>query len=212
MTFYWLLKANNGRFEIARLATAPRANSFSAGIHNFLKNGDKWKMRSKKNRSQSGNRVCNAFLVVGTVVSLLGCSSMERSVTLGVGTGAAVGTGVGLIAGGHNKTETTLISAGVGALVGGITSYIIHGQLEKRDDSVRRNTLFNLENHGLTRTNSGRVDLSDVGGLLTMPEVQEDWVETHTEGNKMVEGHRVFTITDPSRWNLSQKPEKKKRK
>ena len=158
------------------------------------------------------NKVLKTFWACVLTGSIAGCSSMERSVTLGVVSGATVGTGVGLIAGGRNKTETTLISAGVGALVGGITSYIIHGQLEKHDDKVRRDTLFNLEDHGITRMNSGRADLSNVGGLLTNPEVDEDWVETHTEGSKLVEGHRVFTITDGSRWDLSRKPEKKKRK
>ena len=131
---------------------------------------------------------------------------------LGVGTGAAAGTGVGLAVGGRNRTEATLISAGVGAILGGVTSYLIHGQLEKRDDVVRRDTLFNLENHGITRTNSGRVDLSDVGGLLAMPEVEENWVETHTDGSKLVEGHREWVLLGGSRWDLGKKPSKKKGK
>jgi len=47
-------------------------------------------------------------------------------------------------------------------------SFLIHGQLEKRDDTVRRETLFNLENHGISRASSAGGDLSNVGGLLTM--------------------------------------------
>jgi hypothetical protein len=153
-----------------------------------------------------------SVLAVGVALALVGCASMEQSVMLGVGTGVAMGTGVGLAAGGNNKTETTLISAGIGALVGGVGAYLIHGGLEKRDNSVRRNTLFNLENHGITRMNSGRVDLSDVGGLLTLPEVEENWVETHADGQKLIEGHREWLLEGNSRWDLSRKPEKKKRK
>jgi hypothetical protein len=137
---------------------------------------------------------------------------MERSVMLGVGTGAAMGTGVGLAVGGQNRTEATLISAGIGALVGGFSAYLIHGQLDKRDDGVRRNTLFNLENHGITRTNSGRVDLSDVGGLLSMPEVEENWIETHTDGQKLIEGHREWNLLGASRWDLSSSKKHQKKR
>ena len=169
-------------------------------------------MSESKNSTQSEVWSFRSVLVVGIAVGLVGCASMERSVVLGVGTGAAMGTGVGLAMGGRHKTEATLISAGVGALVGGFSAYLIHGQLDKRDDGVRRNTLFNLENHGITRLNSGRVDLSDVGGLLTSPEVEENWVETHTDGPKLIEGHREWTLLGSSQWNLSRKPDRRKRK
>jgi hypothetical protein len=88
----------------------------------------------------------------------------------------------------------------------------IHGSLDKRDDRTRRDTLFNLEGHGIRNSSGSKADLSDVGGLITIPEVEEDWVETHTEGNKMVEGHRTWRITNGARWDLSRKPEKKSKK
>ena len=65
---------------------------------------------------------------------------MERSVTLGIASGAALGAGTGLLIGGGDQTEAALISAGVGAAIGGVASYFIHDGLSKRDDTVRRDT------------------------------------------------------------------------
>lgn len=169
-------------------------------------------MQNSKKHTQIEVRSFRNVLVVGLAVGLVGCASMERSVMLGIGTGAALGTGAGLAFGGRHNPDATLITAGVSALVGGISAYLIHGQLEKRDDGIRRNTLFNLENHGITRTNSGRVDLSDVGGFLNSPEVEENWIETHTDGPKLIEGHREWVLLGNTSWDLGRKPEKKKRK
>ncbi len=152
-----------------------------------------------------------SFAVVGAMgTALVGCSTMEKSVALGVFSGLATGAGVGLAA--HARTRGTLITAGVGAAVGGLASYLIHGEMEKRDDRTRRDTLFNLENHGIRNSSGSKANLSDVGNLLTSPEVEEDWVDTHTDGKRLIEGHRVWSITDQSRWDLSRKPTRKQLK
>lgn len=170
-------------------------------------------MQTFKNRTHTEIFGVLRIGVVGMLATLVGCSTMERSVLLGVGSGAAAGVGVGLMSADPDKGEASLIGAGVGAVVGGIASYLIHGSLEKRDEGTRRDTLFNLENHGVTSSSStGNANLSDVGTLLTLPEVQEDWIETHAEGNKLVEGHRIYTITNGSRWDLNQSNRTKKRK
>lgn len=169
----------------------------------------------KTDRSKNGtHNEYKRFFVFGLIAIgfLLGCSSMEKSVSLGVASGAAAGTGFGLAIGGEDRTKSTLISAGVGALLGGITSYVIHGSLDKRDDTVRRDTLFNLESHGITRAKATRAKLSDVGEMITSPDVDEDWVDTHTDGQRLIEGHRIWTITNGSMWDLNRKPERKKRK
>ncbi len=131
-------------------------------------------MNFQNNRTQRESVWWLTVLVVGSLIWLFGCSTMEHSVMLGAGSGLAAGTAGGLMFGGKHRTEATLICAGVGGVIGGLASYVIHGELEKRDDRIRRNTLFNLEYHGITRSSVGRADLSDISTLLASPEIEED--------------------------------------
>ncbi len=71
---------------------------------------------------------------------------MRDSLVLGAGTGIAAGA----IAGsqiGKDSTENAIKGAVIGGLVGGLASYLIHGSLESRDASVRKDTLMNLEQY-----------------------------------------------------------------
>ena len=145
-------------------------------------------------------------------VALVGCSSMERAVMFGVASGAVVGTSAGLMVGGDDQTESALIGLGIGAVVGAIASYAIQGGIDKHDDETRRETLFNLENHGIKSSLGGKANSSDIDSLLTVPDVEENWIETHVDGKKLIEGHKVWTILDSTNWDLTKKTEKKKHK
>lgn len=83
-------------------------------------------------------------------VSLLSssCSSTRKSIALGVGTGAVSGATIGAMTN-KDHAQGALLGLGIGALVGGIASYFIHGGLEDRDNETRKDTLFNLEKNGV---------------------------------------------------------------
>lgn len=87
-------------------------------------------------------------LYVGILlISLLGgCATLKDSLILGAGSGAVLGGIAGAQSGG-DKSENTIKGAVIGGVVGGLTSYWIHGSLEKRDANVRRETLMNLEHY-----------------------------------------------------------------
>lgn len=76
------------------------------------------------------------------------CSTLRESVTLGAGTGAIAGGATGALTG-KDHSKGALLGLGIGALVGGIASYFIHGGLKDRDNKTRKETLFNLEKHGV---------------------------------------------------------------
>lgn len=76
------------------------------------------------------------------------CSTTRKSIALGVGTGAASGATIGAMTN-KDHAQGALLGLGIGALVGGIASYFIHGGLEDRDNETRKDTLFNLEKHGV---------------------------------------------------------------
>lgn len=93
--------------------------------------------------------IFRGFCVILLMISFVSCSTMKDSVSLGMATGAATGLGAGAIASKNKKTKGMLIGAGVGAAVGGLSSYIIHKLLGKRDNKVRKDTLFNLEKYNV---------------------------------------------------------------
>lgn len=91
------------------------------------------------------------MMVVLTLV-MTSCSSMKESLVFGTGAGAATGaiTGAAMTPPKY-RTKMALQGALVGGLIGGIASFFMQKQVEKRDEKVRRETLFNLEKFNVSR-------------------------------------------------------------
>lgn len=87
-------------------------------------------------------------LIVITSLLSSSCSTTRKSISLGLGTGAASGAAIGAMTN-KNHSQGALLGLGIGAVIGGIASYFIHGSLEERDKETRKETLFNLEKHGV---------------------------------------------------------------
>jgi hypothetical protein len=92
-------------------------------------------------------KISISLLVITSLLSS-GCSSTRKSLTLGLGTGAVTGAAIGAMSS-KNHSQGALTGLALGAVVGGIASYFIHGGLEERDKETRKETLFNLEKHGV---------------------------------------------------------------
>lgn len=134
--------------------------------------------------------------------SLIGCSTMRESLVLGAGTGVATGAVTGAIMSSEHRGQGALIGALVGGAIGSISSYFIHKGVESRDEKVRRDTLFNLEKFNVSAPNTGS---SDRGPRLSMPVVEGQWVDTQVQGKKLVEGHRVWVISEEPQWMPDQR-------
>ena len=98
------------------------------------------------------------FLFLLMVVCVLNsCATTSRSVVLGVSAGAATGAATGAVMRGDGKGATFGgLALGV---VGGLSGYFFHKSLERRDENVKRETIFNLENyqgHGEKRRKNRR--------------------------------------------------------
>lgn len=92
-------------------------------------------------------KISISLIVIASLLST-SCSSTRKSIALGLGTGAASGAAIGAMSS-RNHSQGALTGLALGAIVGGIASYFIHGGLEERDKDTRKETLFNLEKHGV---------------------------------------------------------------
>ena len=132
------------------------------------------------------------ILMTALSLSLLSCSTMNKSVLLG--------TGIGMVAGGllgsstvQNGDESerqrgTLTGAAIGGALGGLIGYSAHKQNEKKLQS-----------------------LPDIKGFgkdpkvpsVTMPEVRRVWVPDKIDGNKYETGHWIYILDKTSTWSQS---------
>ena len=127
------------------------------------------------------------------------CSSTRKSIALGLATGAGTGAAIGAMSSPHGKGAMTGLA--IGALVGGITSYFIDKGLKYRDQTVRRDTLFNLEKHGVFGSEISSRPKSSTPYGVTPAVVDEQYVETHVQdGTKLIEGHKIWTIQENAHW------------
>jgi len=127
----------------------------------------------------------------------LGCSSMNKTILGSMGVGATAGA---LITQQHPRgksIKSKSIGALAGALISGVVGFFIHKGAEKRDAKIRRETLFNLDKFDVS-TPSGFGASSAHG--ITAPSIESEWVPTRVEGRKLIEGHKVWLITDEARW------------
>ena len=157
------------------------------------------------------NGLISLTILISYVVT--GCSTLSDSLIVGVGTGAATGAVVASNMNG-GSSEHALTGAAIGAAVGALGSYLIHGGLQKRDDRVRRETLLNLERYDVSGSPPQSIAPMQSGSathMLTKPTVDVEWVDTRVDGGKLIEGHRVWRVTDTPKWipGDSNKPKQK---
>lgn len=98
---------------------------------------------------------------------------------------------------GSKTNKSTMIGMVTGALISGVASYFLHKGVEKRDAKVRRDTLFNLDRNDVS-VPSG-FGFSSAHGI-SAPKVESEWVPTRVQGKKLIEGHKVWLITDDVKW------------
>lgn len=122
-----------------------------------------------------------------------GCSTQSRS----IGLGGAIGTGTGAILGGivdpgkngQYRTRNVIIGAAAGGLAGSVAGAAIHENTEREKEIAY-----------LKGRESKEASKSQAMPSLQQPKVEAVWVDSKIIGNRYVEGHFEYVITEPTRW------------
>lgn len=119
------------------------------------------------------------FLLL-SVLMLCQCASMEKSIGLGAGIGAASGVTAAQLAGYNSKGNVVLGLSG--AFIGGAIAALLHKE-PSESPSVQT---------------SG----ASLGGAPPMRQAEKDviWIPDRIVGDKFEERHRVWSIKKPARW------------
>ena len=133
-----------------------------------------------------------SLFVLSTVALQTGCSSMGKSAGLGSAIGAGTGAALGGIIGqdGKHRTRNVIIGASVGAIAGGFAGSAIH------ESNERDKELAYLKGKESERKSSKGQSTP----ALQQPKVEAIWVESKVVGNRYIEGHFEYIITEPTRW------------
>jgi outer membrane lipoprotein SlyB len=132
-------------------------------------------------------------IILSTALLLqTGCSTMGKSVGLGSAIGAGTGAALGgiLSQDGKYRTRNVIIGAGVGAVAGGFAGSAVYGNNE-RDKELA----FLKGKEAERKSSKGQAP-----PVLQEPKVEAIWVESKVVGNRYIEGHFEYIITEPTRW------------
>lgn len=128
-------------------------------------------------------------LVLAAILST-SCSSRSKSVGLGSSLGAGMGAAIGGIMdpgrNGKYRTRNVIIGASAGAIAGGFAGSNLFDQKEQEKE--------------IELLKAKRSVPAPTPPELERPKVEARWVESKVMGNRWVEGHYEYVISEPTRW------------
>lgn len=153
-------------------------------------------------------RKLGKIALMGLIGTSLGCSSLEKTSLLGMTTGVSIGVIANETMNPESDSKSRMRSAGIGALVGIASGLLLHKVIKKKEDKVRRETLFNLEAHGI-RQGFKPVVGSRYGNFVSNPHVREDYIKTHVtdDGRTLIQGHKIWKLIGHPQFNLPRNEE-----
>ncbi|MCM2279250.1 MAG: hypothetical protein NDJ89_14340 [Oligoflexia bacterium] len=131
--------------------------------------------------------------VTALAVALSGCATSSKS----IGLGGAIGTGTGAVLGGiadpgkngELRTRNVIVGSALGGMAGMIAGSVIHENTEEQ-----KREAFLKGQASAPQPKPGAMP------ALKSPKVETHWVEGRIVGNRFIEGHFEYIISEPARW------------
>ena len=131
---------------------------------------------------------------VALTLGLSSCSTKEKSTGLGGLIGATGGAAIGGIADPGKDGEYRTRNVVLGAAIGGITG-LMAGSALQSEISAREAAAFAKGRNSSTRKRPSSLP------ALREAQVESRWIEGRVVGNRYIEGHYEYIITEPTRWD-----------
>lgn len=136
-----------------------------------------------------------------STLAITGCATTGKSIAAGGAFGAGTGALVGAIADpgaqGQYRTRNVFIGAALGGVAGIATGAIIGDGIEDKKKEAFDDGRKSAEaSHVNDRPAGSPPDLKNA-------KVDARWVEGKVTGNRYVDGHWEYLITEPARWEDS---------
>lgn len=128
-------------------------------------------------------------LALGLAIYQTGCASAPLYVGTGAVAGAAIGGMTGYYASGQRSKETAIGTA-IGTASGGLLGYLIYWLIKKKEDSSKQPT----------KPAGPPPDPNQVPSV-TKPDVGTLWIPPKIEGDRYIEGHRIYILERKSEWS-----------
>lgn len=137
------------------------------------------------------------YLTAIYVVALLlatGCATQNKSAGFGGLIGASGGAALGGIAdpgkNGEYRTRNVIVGATIGGMAGLIAGSALHDEIKTRE----------TEAYTKGRASAPQVATGTMPSLRGA-KVDSRWIEGRVVGNRYIEGHFEYIITEPARWD-----------
>ena len=126
-----------------------------------------------------------------------GCATSSKSLALGGGIGAATGAILGGIAdpgkNGQYRTRNVIIGSAVGGMAGMMTGALVHEHTE----SEKQEAFLNGKKSAQMPPPAGTPP------AVSNPKVDSKWIDGKVVGNRYIEGHWEYVITEPAHWETN---------
>lgn len=130
-------------------------------------------------------------LFAATLIFLTGCATQTKSRVAGVAIGSVGGAALGgvLSSDGQSQTRNVIIGATLGGVAGGLFGDHFYKQKEQ-------------EKKEAFLKGQKAAPVSSQAPNVRPPKVETYWIEGKVIGNRYIDGHYEYVISEPSRWDV----------
>ena len=129
------------------------------------------------------------------MLMISGCATESKSVALGGGIGAGAGAAIGGIvdpgSSGQYRTRNIIIGGALGSMAGMMTGALVHEHTE----SEKQDAYLKGKQAGKTAAPAPGTPPN-----ITNPKIESRWIEGKATGNRYIEGHWEYIISEPAKW------------